>query len=88
MTEFKEALYHGNTVEKIFLNRLQKKYPKAMLISGCFKDFDIYVPETDTKYEIKSDIKSNETGNYLIEVEHYGKPNFLGRRLSNNQLLW
>jgi hypothetical protein len=77
MAEFKEALYHGNTVEKIFLNRLQKKYPKAMLISGCFKDFDIYVPETDIKYEIKSDIKSNETGNYLIEVEHYGKPSAL-----------
>ena len=77
MAEFKEALYHGNTVEKIFLNRLQKKYPTAMLIAGCFKDFDIYVPEIDTKYEIKSDIKSNETGNYLIEVEHYGKPSAL-----------
>jgi hypothetical protein len=77
MPEFKEALKHGNIVEKIFLNRLRNKYPKSILIEGSFKDFDIYVPETNTKYEIKSDIKSNETGNYLIEVEHYGKPSAL-----------
>ena len=69
MPEFEEALKHGNIVEKIFLTRLKNKYPKSILIEGFFKDFDIYVPETDTKYEIKSDIKSNETGNYLIEVE-------------------
>ena len=77
MPEFKEALKRRHMVEEIFLKRLKNKYPKSILIEGYFKDFDIYVPETDTKYEIKSDIKSNETGNYLIEVEHYGKPSAL-----------
>lgn len=77
MPEFEEALEHGKIIEKIFLKRLKKKYPNSILIEEYFKDFDIYVPETNTKYEIKSDIKSNDTGNYLIEVEHYGKPSAL-----------
>jgi len=77
MSEFQEALQQGQIVEKVFLNKLRKKYPKSLLIEGSFKDFDIYVPETDTKYEVKSDMKSNHTGNYLIEVEHYNKPSAL-----------
>ena len=77
MADFDTSLSNGQLVENLFLTKLKGKYPKSTLIGGSFKDFDIYVPETDTKYEIKSDIKSNETGNYLIEVEHYGKPSAL-----------
>ena len=77
MADFDTSLSNGQLVEKLFLTKLKGKYPKSILIEGSFKDFDIYVPEIDTKYEVKSDIKSNETGNYLIEVEHYGKPSAL-----------
>jgi|TARA_R110000823_G_scaffold189517_6_gene321338 hypothetical protein len=77
MTDFDTSLKAGQLVENLFLTRLKNKYPKSVLIVGSFKDFDIYVPEIDIKYEVKSDIKSNHTGNYLIEVEHYGKPSAL-----------
>ena len=65
MADFDTSLSNGQLVEKLFLTKLKGKYPKSILIEGSFKDFDIYVPEIDTKYEVKSDIKSNETGNYL-----------------------
>ena len=77
MADFDTSLRDGKIVEKLFLIKLQGKYPKSIIIEGNFKDFDIYTPEIDTKYEVKADIKSNETGNYLIEVEHYGEPSAL-----------
>ena len=74
---FKESLDYGTEVEKEILSYLQKSYPSANKIEGKFKPFDIYIPETDTKIEIKTDVKSIETNNYVVEIEMYNKPSGL-----------
>lgn len=77
MPDFHESLMMGKKVEQMFLLRLKRKYNNPIIIEGSFKPFDIYVPDNHKRWEVKSDMKSNYTGNYLIEVEHYGKPSAL-----------
>lgn len=74
MPNFRNALKLGQKVELFVLNRIQAQYPKACIIQGSFAPFDIYIPETHTRVEVKSDQKSQYTGNILIEVYHFGKP--------------
>lgn len=77
MPDFKSALSVGKIIENLWLARLKRKSPMSMIIEGSFKDFDIYQPEKHLRYEVKSDMKSIHTGNFLIEVEHYKKPSAL-----------
>ena len=77
ISTFKNDLKIGKSVEEKILNKIKKKYPKAYIVEGYFKDYDISVPETSFGIEVKYDEKSKETGNYVIEVEFNGKPSAL-----------
>jgi hypothetical protein len=72
--KFDEALNYGIEVEFRILNFIKKKYPKAFKKIGKCSEWDIYVPEKNIYIEVKSDVKSNFTGNILIECEMYNKP--------------
>jgi hypothetical protein len=74
MPDFNKALAYGMEHEDKFLSRLKLTYPHSVKIDGSFKQFDFYLADIDSKVELKTDIKSNETGNFVIETYHYGKP--------------
>ena len=74
---FKDSLKIGHKSEYAVCKNIQKKYPKAYVVEGYCKGFDIYVPETDKRIEVKQDKKSNFTGNIVVEVEFNGKPSAL-----------
>ena len=40
-------LPYGEAGEKVVLEIIQKKYPKAYKMQGNFKEYDIKIPETD-----------------------------------------
>lgn len=63
--------------EKRILAKIQQKYPQSHRIEGYFKDWDIYIPELDIGIEVKSDKKSQDTGNLVIEIEFDNKPSAL-----------
>jgi len=46
-------------------------------MEGYFKEYDIIIPEIDKTIEVKSDVKSLHTGNFVVEVEFDGKPSAL-----------
>jgi len=73
---FKQDLQRGVKVEQLVLRTLQNKYPCATLVSA-FKGYDIWIPEIDKAVEVKSDQKSQHTGNIVIEIEMYDKPSGL-----------
>ena len=77
MNSFYEDLKDGKETENNVLAIIKKKYPKSYIIEGYFKDYDIYVPEKNMGIEVKKDVKSQETGNLVIEVEFNGKPSAL-----------
>ncbi len=85
MPTFNKALLYGKKVEKLVLKRVRESDPYALLIPGKFKQFDLYSPSSNTRVEIKSDIKSQETNNFLIEVYMYGKRSAL---LSTEADIW
>ena len=74
---FKKDLDRGVKIEDKLLNHLKFKYPAATKIEGYFPNYDIWIPEISKSIEVKSDEKSLETGNILIEIEMYGKPSGL-----------
>ena len=74
---FKEDLAAGREVEEYILKRIQEKYPQAKLMEGYFKEYDIMIPEINKTVEVKSDVKSLHTGNYVIEVAFDGKESAL-----------
>ena len=74
---FKKSLEIGHTSEDNVCAKIRKKYPKAYVMQGYFKGYDIYVPETGKKVEVKQDKKSNFTGNIVVEIEFNGKPSAL-----------
>lgn len=73
MAKFEEDLERGKEVEKMVLSLIRKKHESAVLIPGKFKPYDLYIPEINTKIEIKYDPMSNETGNIVVEIEMGGK---------------
>ena len=77
MAEFKEALKAGKIFENIVLKQIKPKYPKAYTIEGYCKDGDIYVPDIGKYIEVKADLKSEHTGNIVVEIEFNGKPSAL-----------
>ena len=74
---FTDYLKVGEKTEEIVLKILNKKYPKAYKVEGYFKDWDLFIPELNQGVEVKQDMKSNFTGNLVIEVEMNGKKSAL-----------
>ena len=74
---FKEDLKAGKVVEEYILERIQEKYPKAKIMEGYFKEYDIIIPEINKTVEVKSDVKSLHTGNYVVEIAFDGKESAL-----------
>ena len=74
---FKDSLVIGHKSEDAVCAKIKKKYPKAHVMEGYCKGYDIYVPETKKKVEVKQDKKSNFTGNIVVEIEFDGKPSAL-----------
>jgi len=77
MTTFARDLDAGKSVEGMVLDIIKPKYPAATIIDGYFPGYDIWIPEIDKSVEVKSDQKSQHTGNILIEVEMFDKPSAL-----------
>ena len=71
---FNNCLHMGKSAEDMVCGKIKKKYPKAHVIQGYCKGYDIFVPETNMKIEVKQDKKSNYTGNFVVETEFNGKP--------------
>jgi hypothetical protein len=88
MNKFQTDLLVGKDVEKIVLNQIQNKYPKAFMIDGKFSPFDIFIPETSKGIEVKSDRKSQHTGNLVIEISMYGKPSALMSTLADYWVIY
>ena len=74
---FKDSLAIGHKSEDAVCAKIKKKYPRAHVMEGYCKGYDIYVPETKKKVEVKQDKKSNFTGNIVVEIEFDGKPSAL-----------
>jgi len=76
MNTFVEDLDVGMQIEERVLKILQKQYPSATLVKA-YKGYDIWIPEIHKSVEVKSDQKSQHTGNIVIEIEMYDKPSGL-----------
>ena len=83
MTTFYRDLEEGKKVEDIVLEKIHIKYPLASKLEGKVKPYDIYIPEVNIYIEVKSDKKSLETGNLVIEIEMYNKPSGLNSTKSD-----
>ena len=77
MADFYTSLKDGKKVDEKVCNMIKKKYPKTHMIDGYCKEYDIFIPEKDFGIEVKKDVKSQETGNYVIEIEFDDKPSAL-----------
>ena len=77
MSNFKESLKKGKKSEEAILSIIKPKYPTAYIIPGYYKYYDIFIPEKNLGIEVKKDVKSQETGNLVIEVEFNGYPSAL-----------
>jgi|TARA_R110001632_G_scaffold66060_2_gene156248 hypothetical protein len=88
METFYTDLKKGEKIELTLLKEIQKKYPKAHKIDGYFKDYDLFVPEVNKSIEVKSDEKSIETGNIVVEVEFNGKPSALSTTKADYWVWW
>ena len=82
---FKRDIALGNEIEHKILQSVRKKYPSAVLIPGKFKPYDIFIPENESKIEVKVDYKSQETRNIIIELFMFGEPSSL---LSTEANFW
>jgi hypothetical protein len=75
---FKEDLEKWIEAEKQFVQYLCTcpNFVWVELSQWKFKDYDIKLTSTDrvVTYEVKSDLKAQETGNYCIEYRYYDKP--------------
>lgn len=73
MNTFEDDLYRGKKIEHMVCDFVKSKYPLTYVIDGKHSEFDIWIPEIKRSIEVKYDFKSLETGNYVIEVEMFGK---------------
>lgn len=69
MSNFQLDLERGVSVENKVIDLIREKYPCACRILGDFKDYDIWIPEISAGIEVKYDPRSNETNNFVIEIE-------------------
>lgn len=73
MPEWKQSIKQGKKVENMICNFIKTKFPQAYVVDGYHPAYDIFIPETGAKIEIKQDLKANDTGRFLIECEFDGK---------------
>lgn len=85
---FKRDLEKGLKHEQIVLGYIQQKYPLTVAMKGKWKEFDLWVPEVDMGIEVKSDEKSQETGNLVVEIEFGGKPSALSTTKAKYWVIW
>ena len=93
---FQDDLTIGESVEKAVLNQIRtgrtpllgEPYPNAYKVEGYFKGYDLFVPEIGVRIEVKSDVKSNHTGNYVIEIEYGGKASALATTEADYWVFW
>jgi len=74
---FLNDLNTGRKYENQILQNIKLKYPCSFLIDKHFKDYDIFIPETNVKIEVKCDFRSKDTGNIVIELFMFNKPSAL-----------
>ena len=74
---FKKDLQRGRKIEEKILDICRQKYPCSVLIDGKFKDYDLFIPETNKTIEIKGDYRSCQTGNIIIELMMFNVPSAL-----------
>ena len=67
--QFKNSLKFGRYAEVIVLAKIKSKYKSAYVDRKYNKFYDIIIPENNTTVEVKSDTMSNDTGNFVVEVE-------------------
>ena len=72
--KFKKDLKTGKKYENIALELIQKTYPKAYIIDGYCKEWDIYIPELKIGVEVKRDEQYKVTGNFYVEYFCNNKP--------------
>ena len=75
-TQFDIDLGVGIAIEDLVLAKIRTKYSTARRVHGL-KEYDILIPEIEKRVEVKFDQKSRETGNFLIEIQMFGKPSAL-----------
>tara|TARA_R110002074_G_scaffold69901_1_gene162605 strand:- start:911 stop:1369 length:459 start_codon:yes stop_codon:yes gene_type:complete len=94
--EFEESLVSGQKSESIVLDIIKKKYPKAYIMEGYHKEYDIMIPEINETVEVKKDFKSKYTGNIVVEIEMNNRPSGLSTttanwwvfHISEEELIW
>ena len=72
--KFEKDLATGKIYENQALKLIQKDFPKAHIIDGYYKEWDIYIPELKIGVEVKSDAQYKKTGNFYVEYFCNGKP--------------
>jgi len=72
VSSFFEDLEAGLSIEEKLIRHIRNKYPSASLIHA-YKGYDIWIPEISKSIEVKYDPMSNETGNFVVEIEMFGK---------------
>jgi len=84
ISTFERDLKVGKKYEDEVLKLIKNKYPKSYIVDGYYKEWDIYIPELEIGIEVKSDKKSLDTGNIVIEIEFNNKPS----ALSTSKAAW
>ena len=69
---YNRDLPYGEVGEKVVLDLIKLKYPKAHKITGNHSEYDIMIPETNKTVEVKRDAISHLTGNAFIETRCNG----------------
>lgn len=75
---FQQDLEAGKAVEHMILEKyILPRYPDAHIVDGYCKEWDIFIPSINAGVEVKSDQKSQHTGNIVIEIVFNWKPSAL-----------
>ena len=74
---FADDVVVGEGYEKLVLAKIKRKYPLVYKREGYFKDYDLYIPETNESVEVKFDLLSEKTGNFFFEVASDDRPSGL-----------
>ena len=65
-----DDLRAGERLEHLFMNKLNKSgFFNLTKVEGHFKEFDLIDTKLGITFEIKRDLKSQETENIIIEIE-------------------
>lgn len=72
MPDFDKDLADGHRAEDLVLTYLRKTYPKAYRKEGEFKQYDIFIPETGGRWEVKHDRYAPANGRIAVEVMYNG----------------